>query len=357
MSGTVDMPVCLHIPRLYEEQAAFVFWESVVGAVKYGLECSVNETIEEALLGLDWGGINERERTWQQIDDRLTWGEIAALPAEKRTWMHIESRGLSLDNFEALSLTWDDINELPANLEVYRGPGIDTPGPDVGLTWAEFGAKGKTWVQLEGYGLTWAEFERLSAIGLTWDSVDARYLVWDERDAGMLTWDDFESLPADSGVHKGCTIEIPFNKHQMYFRVRACDAGGGYSEYLTSTRKPVISQSVTDLDVIAGGRYRIQIEGSRVQRFEHAQFAIWYNPQVLQVKGADTLPRSILEASVAQPRAIWNMDGQVHFECALVIPVEWLWNGLISRLEFAGLRTAQTQVRLERVAMDARRVV
>lgn len=268
-------PTCLHLPPLYEEGTAHLFWEEVAVAEQYELDGHFGEDFHTALTGKTWKDLRESQKSWDEIEQGTrSWEEIEALPAQGLSWRYLEFLDHSWEEIKDKGVSWQELWFQKPRFTLYRGPGEKTPGPDQGRTWHNLFTEGKTWQEAEELALSWEDFELLPSVGLvwgqwdsreetwrqregasrtwqqiewqppyglTWSSLDGRYLGWE--DIPSHTWQELEHLPADNHTHRAYKADIPLYEKSAIFRVRAL-AEEGASDYLTSTLTKTLPRSL-----------------------------------------------------------------------------------------------------------------
>lgn len=349
----MDTISCLHVPPLYERDDTFVFWDSVPQAQRYTLECSADLPFVLAEAGVEWAFFDDLARTWAELGNSASWGEIEAASARGRPWQTVDGYSLSWADFEQKQFSWNAINQLPLDLTVYSGTGVAVPGPERHLAWIEADGLQLTWAEFGAKQLTWADIPTLYTEGLSWDSLQARYLEWDDMDSRQLAWDDFDALPPDVETHRGCTAGVPTGSRALWFRVRAHDATSA-SGSLSTTRQVVLSAGDTETEVFAQEPLRLQIDGGRVRDFEGVRFMLAYDAAYLRLERLVILANGM---PVALPRLVRMAPGRVEFTCALAISPQALWYGLVAESEFTGLKNGTTAVSLERCSSTGRQVI
>ncbi len=102
----LDKSGCVHIPPLYEEGTAKIFWESVDGADGYELDMHFDEDFEAASHGLAWSDVDISNADWETLQNAdMTWEAFQNLPAQGRSWRSWEFENASWQEFEENKMT------------------------------------------------------------------------------------------------------------------------------------------------------------------------------------------------------------------------------------------------------------
>lgn len=357
-----DRPDCLHVPVLYMENGAFLFWGEAEEATVYQLEASFDCGFEEASIGLSWEISDARDRAWIELDTDPAlpdWQAIERQPAAGLNWYNLEYASMTWAELGAMDLRWREMAFLPVSFKAYEGLGVEVPGPDIGRTSGEVDGYGLSRTEFktagpQDDGYTGRELEALAPMGLTWRDSDARYLSWQEIRNGGLSWEAFEALPSDSGAHRGWTIRLPDTIQSVTFRVRSKDSSGDVSEWLTTIRHPVVSVTEIDLTCRNDRLYSLQIEGGRVQNLTGVHFVLLYDPLSLCF---ERFARAPPDSGGHVPVILRNESGKVEFMYKRPIDARQVWSGLLVRPEFTALADGEVHLRLERFGENDKRVV
>lgn len=310
----MEKPGCLHIPPLYQDDEAFLFWHAMDGAAAYRLECAVDGDFETAQTGLEWGRFDDAGKSWDVLDNTTSWDEIDVWDNRGRTWSAFESDGLSWDEMDTRPDTWQDVSEHALDLTVYAGPGTNHTIP--------------------------------AADGMNWDARDARWSPWSEADARALSWDAIEQQPPDTGPHLGCTVQVPVDKQSGMYRVNAA-AQAAVSGYLTALQQAMISVDTTEVQMPVGELYHVNIVGELVRNFEGMQFTLYYDPLYLAFNAVSLHAAG---TPATRTRIVRYTEGQVVFECDAVIPTWETQDGLVLNASFRVVRPGEATLRLERAS-------
>lgn len=263
----LEKPSCLHVPPLYEEALAQLYWEEVDNADGYELDRSFDEDFISALSGFTWQNIQDYGLAWQGLEQRdRSWKDLAELPTKGPTWENLSLLDHDWQAIDQPGQSWLELQRTNEHRTIFKGEGKKVPGPDQGLTWVDIESEalswsdmrdfdyqwedfqlvpsiGQNWHQLERKSYSWEDFANslltwyalghLTPYGLSWNTLNAKWLAWQEGEEKNLSWEDFESLPADMKTHRSHTLDIPLYKKQAIFRVRAYNEET-HSDYLTT---------------------------------------------------------------------------------------------------------------------------
>ena len=350
----LNNPTCLHIPPLHEGERAYLSWAVVDGAAGYILERQFNKTFEDASRGRTWSQLDSAGKTWDQLEhEGLTWEQFENLSARGRAWDSLDVEALTWDEIESKNMTWQDFETLSPSFIIYRGPGTAVPVPDRGRTWLQMDSEELTWDKFESKNLTWEQFDNLSPIGMSWGTLEAHWLNWYEFEEKKLSWDEFEQL-SDGKEHRGATDNIPIGAKTAIYRIKAYDAAGIESGYLTSAILPVVPIFSRDSSVqwqaSNGSDYWLFIEALRTWDMERIPLTFRYNAPILTLN--DFMPQisDIQSDSNIDPyehlRIISNVLGEIRFVCTRPTPLGETWSGCVASVNFTARRAGIAEARL-----------
>ena len=320
---SLTKPECLHVPVLYEDGQAELIWKPVSGATDgYELYAAWDSDSFSAGSSLKWNEIESTNKTWDETDES--------------------------------DFTWSMIENTPTGL-IFKGPGVEVPAPDLGLTWGELDAKNLTWAQIESEIPSWQALEEMYTPGLKWDSLDAQWLTWAECEVQNLTWADIEQMTPDIDPHLSHTIYVPLNSKTVMFRVRACD-GNGYSPYIV-TSVITIEQLLNRRDSIllsvkTGETFEMQIQAEQVvSGWDEFVTTLGYDPAKVEYIdfercgrwGETKDPDGI---SAAETVIVQKSSGKVQFACKKPVSLAKEWRGLVGRVRMKGKVNGTTAITL-----------
>jgi len=302
------------VPVLYGGQIAELFWQEVSGAAGYILECSLDEPFEQASRGRHWDSLDALGKTWNEIDNQLSWDAFEALPAVGRNFDQWDWLNMSWNELDTLSLSWDDIEQIPFSFVVYQGPGEPVT-------------------------------EEPASPGFTWNDVDARCLTWSELESYELTWNDFEQLPADEGPHRGWEIRIPEERRSLWVRVCAYDANGNRSDYIETSERPIFHVRTESVHAVEDDVCYVQTDCDNIHSFDNWVFTLQYNQNTLLFDSIATTPHGFDEPC-SMPWLISYYGGALTIKNMRSIGFGKQWDGVHARTYFVTEQTADTPVEL-----------
>lgn len=312
--ASLAIPQCLHVYDLKEDEPAQIIWGLVEGAEGYILERQFNQTFEQAMAGRTWENLDAEGKSWAAIEqDALTWEELEELPTLGRIWESIDAEKLTWDEIESKGYAWSQWGLLPLSSLIYRGPGT-------------------------------------AMQGTIWRIVDDDALSWDMIQAKNRTWGEWENTEDHSGI----TDEIPIGIQSAIYRVAAYASLGEISEYLTGSLAPVTPifyrEDSTQLQVIQGMRYRLQINGEQLKDMDRVPLALKYNSKILVLEdfivhnpGKQTNPGIYPYAHLQIENAI---PGEVKFKCIRQALAGKDWSGCVTIMDFVANQTGLAEITL-----------
>ncbi len=349
----IDAPNAIFIPPLRAGRAAVVAWPEAEGAAGYQLECSFDESFDSALRSMTWQQLDAQGWAFGQVDDSPlweSWNGFERIPPRGLDWRQAERRGLTWETFGDKNLEWQDVEALPFDFTVYKGPGQDVSAPGQAQAWQALDGLNHTWNEWAAEVSSWAGFGQRPAYaqGLCWYGLESRFLSWAKLEEPQYSWAAFESLPADNQALKGCEVAMPEGCARAFFRLRAYDAQGRCSEYYSADGRGVASIETLEAKLAGGGRLTAPIAGAQVANFAGSVFMLRYDEARLRLK--DTMFEAGGETCrpAAKPRVLRCAGGELRFECERD-NAGARWSGLVLLPDFAAVQGGKAQITLERV--------
>ena len=259
---------------------------------------------------MDWDRINAMEKTWNEINNRMSWDEIRTLSSTGRSFDQWDWLDAAWNDKDSMLLSWDNIQQLPVSFVVYQGPGE-------------------------------AVSNETPTAGLSWDAMDARCLVWDEGDAEDLAWNAFEQKSNDVGPHKSCEIHIPIERRSIWIRLYAYDEAGKRTDYIATSEIPIIHVNTCDVHAVEDEACYLQADCESIQDFDGWVHTLHYNGDTLSLDSIAVAPHGF-----SQPRSLPSIlsffDGKLKTRNLRESGVGEQWDGVQSRANFVAEDTAET---------------
>lgn len=276
------------------------------------------------ILPLETKTVSYRVRACEssQQSDWFTCGDIAALPRLQRE-EPISFQIPALYEDEPATISWSPVQEAERyRLEARFNQGFDMP--DIGLTWLDVSERLAVWNELEWQGIAWKEMEALAPGSVLYDGPETSYIHL--LPIGATTVDyrvtAYNELENTMFSHSGQQIVIP----QLLHRDKAI------------------------LPIRSGESFYIQLMGCGVKRYPPYQRTVHYQPADLKLVGfAMQTGKNYAHAakiSGTNLELVSHENGEINFVCDKPIADSQEWSGLVTLLEFTGLRDGETQVEL-----------
>lgn len=340
-------PQCLHVPALYAEDALQLKWAAVEGAARYTVECSMDESFEDAQRGgLSWSELDELGQSWVQAENEQSWAEWESRPSLGQAWMYLDSAGLDWGVLDGRELTWDELDNRPVDLVLYDGPGEPLPLGEKGCIWMELNDLDRDWAAADTEDLSWQQMEERVPPGMTWNDLEMRHLDWGGVDDRDFTWAAFDAMEEGTRAHLSCALRLPREAMHAWLCIRAWSSDGMASDCLSTEGYPVIVREVANMRVEPGKVHTLQLEGQDLRRLKDMRLTALYDPECLRLNKAGVVRD--MERALALPELLEEAPGRLAVHLRRDVPDGLAWDGMLLWLEFTGLAPADTTVHLER---------
>ncbi len=350
----MKQPECLHIPTLHEGKSAQISWGVVGTDANYLLERVFNDSFETALLGYTWDNYDSTYGSWNKHEQELfNWNQIESLTGKGRTWENLDYEHLYWSQIEDSFYTWKQFELQDISFEIFRGLGSKKAGVNPGIIWLDLDDLIRNWNGLELSGYSWEEFELLSLPGISWDDIEARWQTFDEWEKNAFTFQEWENQ-WDEGEHQEMTDSISIGATTAAYRMKAYNADGDTSEYLTTDILPVIPlfyrNDTAHYPVQAGKRYWVLLRAADVYGLDQIRMNLCYDPQLLTLTNFAAHTSGYVYKPGKYPEAhldiYYNSPGKVRFQSTQPMQQDECFSGSITLVEFTAKENGTAKVSL-----------
>lgn len=189
---------------------------------------------------------------------------------------------------------------------------------------------------------------------MSWDTLKAHWLTWDNIEERDLTWDTFEQL-VDGNDHRGANDNIKIGAKTAMYRIKAFNASGTKSDFLTSGLLEIIPifhrEATLSWHVISGSRYLVLIEAKEIFRTaQKVPLTFRYNNDILALGNfmAHMVERQVNPGiyPAAHLQIKTSFPGEVRFRCIRPIRDGENWSGCVTLIELIAGRNGIARVSL-----------